>query len=40
MQFLDESIPKLKRKQQEDMRQNMSSRIYQMSQSIHKAFVG
>ncbi len=31
LQFLDESIPKLKKKQQEDMKQNLGSKLYQLS---------
>jgi hypothetical protein len=34
IEFLEESIPKLKSKQQEDMRENLANRIYSMSQLI------
>jgi hypothetical protein len=31
LEFLEESIPKLKCKQQEDMRDNLANRLYQVS---------
>ncbi len=39
IEFLEESIPKLKSKQQEDMRENLANRLYQMSQRIVKSFI-
>lgn len=39
LQFLDESIPKLKKKQQEDMSGSLSQKLYQLAQRIHRLFL-
>ncbi len=39
LQFLDESIPKLKVKQQADMNQHLSTRLYHLSQRLVKTFL-
>jgi hypothetical protein len=39
LEFLEESIPKLKCKQQEDMRDNLANRLYQVSQRVLRSFI-